>query len=63
MSRFRTASAVAFAAVFVGIGAALVVETAILGGGIGYLLGLLFVVAGLGRLYVAHRSRRPPPLD
>ena len=60
MSRWRAASTVAFAFVFVGIGIALVVETAIVGGGTGYLLGALFVAAGLGRLYVARRSTRPP---
>jgi hypothetical protein len=60
VSRWRAASAVAFAVVFVGIGIALLVETAILGGGIGYLLGLLFVAAGTGRLYVI-RGRRPRP--
>jgi hypothetical protein len=60
VTRFRAASAVVFAIVFAGIGVALIVETAILGGGIGYLLGLLFVAAGVGRLYVI-RSRRGDP--
>jgi hypothetical protein len=48
---------VALALVFVAIGVALVVETAIAGGGVGYLLGVLFVAAGIGRLYVL-RARR-----
>jgi hypothetical protein len=60
VSRWRAASALAFAVVFIGIGVALVVETAILGGGIGYLLGLLFVAAGAGRLYVIRGRRRSP---
>jgi hypothetical protein len=60
VSRWRTASALAFAVVFIGIGIALVVETAILGGGIGYLLGLLFVAAGAGRFYVIRARRRSP---
>jgi len=51
------AAIVALAFVFVGIGIALIIETAIAGGGIGYLFGVLFVAAGLGRLYVL-RARR-----
>ncbi len=49
------AAAVVFALAFVGIGVALVVVTARRGGGIGYLLGALFVAAGLGRLYLLRR--------
>lgn len=41
-----------FALAFVGIGVALIVVTALHGGGIGYLLGALFVAAGAGRLYL-----------
>jgi hypothetical protein len=58
---FRAASALLFSIVFVGIGIALIVETAILGGGVGYLIGLLFVAAGAGRLYVTWRRRSLPP--
>jgi hypothetical protein len=58
---FRAASTLVFAVVFVGIGLALIVETAILGGGIGYLIGLLFVAAGAGRFYVTWRRRSLPP--
>ncbi len=42
------------------IGVALIVRTAILGGGvvsIGVIMGLLFVVAGCGRLWVAWRGQ------
>jgi len=58
---FRAASTLVFAVVFVGIGLALIVETAILGGGIGYVLGVLFVAAGAGRFYVTWRRRSLPP--
>ena len=60
MSRWRIASAFFFSVVFVGIGIALIVETAILGGGVGYLIGLLFVAAGAGRFYVTLRRRSVP---
>jgi hypothetical protein len=46
---------VLFAVAFVGIGIALLVVTAVRGGGIGYLLGVLFIAAGTGRLYVLRR--------
>jgi uncharacterized membrane protein HdeD (DUF308 family) len=37
------------------IGIAIVVETAIVGGAIGYLIGILFVGLGAGRLYLLLR--------
>jgi hypothetical protein len=47
-----------FALLFVGIGIALLVVTAVHGGGsFGYLLGVLFAALGAGRLYLL-RSRR-----
>jgi hypothetical protein len=47
-----------FAVVFVGIGVALVVVTAARGGGaFGYVIGLLFIALGAGRLYLL-RTRR-----
>jgi hypothetical protein len=50
---------VAFAVAFVGIGFALLVVTAVHGGGVvGFLLGALFVAAGAGRLYLL-RQRGP----
>jgi hypothetical protein len=55
--RAYRAAIAALAFVFVGIGIALVVETAIAGGGVGYLFGVLFIAAGAGRLYVL-RARR-----
>jgi hypothetical protein len=51
---YRGAVAV-FAVLFIGIGVALVVVTATQGGGIGYLLGALFVAAGVGRLVMLRR--------
>jgi hypothetical protein len=49
---------VVFAVVFIGIGVALLVETAARGSGaFGYLIGVLFVALGAGRLYLL-RTRR-----
>jgi len=39
----------------IAIGIALLVQTARLGGGLGYLIGVLFVVLGAGRLYLLRR--------
>ncbi len=36
----------------IGLGTAVTVRTALLGGGLGLLLGPLFVAAGLGRLFL-----------
>jgi hypothetical protein len=58
MSGYRTATLV-FATLTVALGIALVVATLAQGsGGLGILLGLLFVAAGAGRLYVARGGRR-----
>ena len=40
---------------FVGIGIGLIVQTARLGGGLGYVIGVLFVALGIGRLYLQRR--------
>jgi hypothetical protein len=48
---------VGFSVVFVAIGVALIVQTTRAGGGIGYLLGVLFVLLGLGRIYLLHARR------
>ena len=40
-----------------GLGIALIVETAVNGGGVGYLIGLLFVALGAGRLYLLRRRQ------
>ena len=58
MSFYRGATAL-FGVAFLGIGIALVVVTAANGGGVlGYVLGLLFVALGIGRLYLL-RARAP----
>jgi hypothetical protein len=55
---FYRAGVAVFAVAFVGIGLALVVLTAVRGGGaVGFLLGALFVAAGLGRLSLLRRHR------
>jgi hypothetical protein len=47
---------VVFGVIAVGLGVALLVETVVVGGGTaGYVLGLLFVGLGLGRLYLLRR--------
>ncbi len=51
------AATAALAVVFVGIGIALIVETAIVGGAVGYVFGALFAAAGAARLYVLRRAR------
>lgn len=57
MNLYRGGIAV-FGAAFVGIGIALVIVTAVHGGGaFGYVIGVLFVALGIGRLYLL-RSRR-----
>jgi hypothetical protein len=47
----------AFAFLAIGLGVAIVVETAIYGGGVGYVLGVLFIALGAGRLYLLRRKR------
>jgi len=58
VSLYRGATAL-FALAFLGIGIALLVVTAARGGGlVGYLLGVLFIALGVGRVYLL-RTRRP----
>ncbi|HZD87788.1 MAG TPA: hypothetical protein VE088_07260 [Gaiellaceae bacterium] len=53
---FYRRSVVLFGLVSVGLGIALLAQTARVGGGsVGYLLGILFLALGLGRLYLARR--------
>ncbi len=57
MNIYRQAIAF-FGVVFVGIGIALLVVTTVNGGAVfGYLVGVLFIALGLGRLYLL-RARR-----
>jgi hypothetical protein len=59
VSFYRGATAL-FGLAFLGIGIALLVVTAARGGGlVGYLLGVLFIALGVGRLYLLRtRTRR-----
>jgi hypothetical protein len=51
---------VAFSAVFVAIGVALLVRTAAEGGGtVGFVLGGLFIALGVGRVTLERRRRGP----
>ena len=59
MNRSHRTAILVISCLFVGIGIALIVQTALLGGGVGYLLGVLFVALGVGRLYLRRtRGRR-----
>ncbi len=51
----RRRTTAVLSSVMVVLGIALCVETAFADGGIGYLFGVLLVVAGAGRLYVLYR--------
>ena len=44
---------IVLSALMIVLGVALLVETAVLGGGLGYVFGVLLVLAGAGRLYVS----------
>jgi hypothetical protein len=46
---------VALSALLALLGLALVIETAVLGGGIGYVFGGVLLLAGVGRLYLSLR--------
>jgi hypothetical protein len=46
-----------FAVLAIALGIAIFVETAVQGGGVGYVLGLLFVALGAARLYLLRRKR------
>ena len=57
MRAYRFGVAV-FAVVFMGIGVALLVVTTARGGGaFGYVMGVLFLALGAGRLYLVRRRR------
>jgi hypothetical protein len=56
VTRFYRRSVFAFGLVSIALGVALVIETAARGGGsVGYLLGVLFLALGIGRLYLLRR--------
>jgi hypothetical protein len=55
--RFYRGATALFGVVFLGLGIALLVVTAARGGGAtGYLIGVLFVALGLGRLYLLRQN-------
>ena len=57
MNSFYRAGIAVFGLAFVAIGVALLIVTALHGGGaVGFLLGALFVAAGSGRLYLLRRG-------
>jgi hypothetical protein len=49
--RAQRLATIVLSALLVGLGAAMIVRTALLGGGIGLLLGAIVLVAGMVRLY------------
>jgi hypothetical protein len=51
----RARATVLFSFLLALLGIALIIETAALGGGLGFLLGGLFVLAGILRLYLSLR--------
>ncbi len=56
MSGLYKQSVLVFGLVAIGLGIALLVETVAVGGGTtGYLLGVLFLALGIGRLYLLRR--------
>ena len=56
MRAYRNAI-VLLASVFVLVGLAMIVRTALLGGGVGLLLGALFIALGAARLYLLFGRR------
>ena len=57
MNRIHRGGTTVFGLAFVALGVALIVVTAIHGGGVfGFLIGVLFVAAGAGRLYLLRRG-------
>ena len=56
MSGLHRRSVFVFGLIAIGLGVALLVETAAAGGGsVGYILGVLFIGLGVGRLYLLRR--------
>ena len=56
MSSFHRRSIIVFGVIAIGLGIALLAETVAIGGGsIGYVLGVLFIGLGCGRLYLLRR--------
>jgi hypothetical protein len=56
VSTYRPLVAI-FGVLALGLGVAIIVETALHGGGVGYVIGLLFIGLGAGRLFLLYRRR------
>jgi hypothetical protein len=57
MNRVHRGANMIFSVAFVGIGVAMLAVTAVHGGGVlGFLVGVLFIAAGAGRLYLLRRG-------
>ena len=57
MNPFYRRSTVVFGLLSIGVGIAMIIETAAQGGGtVGYSLGVLFLALGVGRLYLLRRK-------
>jgi hypothetical protein len=57
VNAFHRRSAVVFGLISIGLGLALIIQTALQSGGtVGFLLGVLFLGLGCGRLYLVRRS-------
>jgi hypothetical protein len=57
MKRRYDSAVFVISVLFVAIGLALIVQTARYGGGVGYVLGVLFVGLGIGRIYLRRKRR------
>jgi hypothetical protein len=55
-ARARSTSTLAFSALLVVLGVVILVETVIVGGSLGYLLGALLALAGALRIYLVTRA-------
>ena len=55
MKQLQRRTTVAFGVAAVMLGIAIVVQTAREGGGVGYLIGVMFVALGVGRIYLLRR--------
>jgi hypothetical protein len=56
LSNLHRRSVFVFGLIAIGLGIALLAETAVIGGGsTGYVLGVLFIALGCGRLYLLRR--------
>ena len=53
---YRTVTGI-FGVVAIGLGIAILVQTVRVGGALGYVIGLLFVALGAGRLYLLYKRR------